>query len=302
MSEQTYHFRNVDHCEMCGSTDAKLLGMRLNQSQGFAPKTKSGIAVSIFRCRCCDFIYPSPEPRPGNLQDHYGIAPEDYWVPAYFEVGNDVFGSQISVTKTLLDFEPGMRAIDVGTGLGKGFAALASAGFDVWGIEPSETFHAKAIEQLGVSADRLRLKSVESADFDDNVFDFVNFDAVLEHLYDPASKIERAMKWLRPGGICYAEVPSSNHLIANLINHALALRGTSYVTHTSPMHSPFHIHEFSLNTFVRHAQRCGSYEVAEHKYSVCSIRHFPKILHPILRRIMEMTDTGMQLQIWLRKK
>lgn len=70
---------------------------------------------------------------------------------------------------------------------------------------------------------------------------------------------------------------------------------------TSPMHSPYHIHEFSLASFEKHAARNAGFEIAPHHYDVASIFHLPGVLHPLLRYIMQRTDTGMQLTVWLRR-
>jgi len=80
-TEISYKFLPVDACPMCMATkkESKLLGLRLNCSQGLRPKLNEGIAVSVRRCNYCDLIYPSPLPIPLNLQDHYGIPPADYW-------------------------------------------------------------------------------------------------------------------------------------------------------------------------------------------------------------------------------
>ncbi len=44
-----YSFEEITICEMCGdhTINHKILGQRLNQSQGLNPKKKSGISVSI---------------------------------------------------------------------------------------------------------------------------------------------------------------------------------------------------------------------------------------------------------------
>src|SRR5687768_18517636 len=82
----TYRFEYVTHCEMCGheSRDHRLLGQRLNKSQGMWPHNKSGISVSVMKCTQCSLIYSHPQPVPLNIQDHYGVPPEQYWQPSYF--------------------------------------------------------------------------------------------------------------------------------------------------------------------------------------------------------------------------
>ncbi|TCK28186.1 methyltransferase family protein [Ancylobacter aquaticus] len=239
-------------------------------------------------------------PIPASIHDHYGIPPETYWRDHYFAVEPDYFGIQIDTAKRLLDFTPGMKALDIGAGLGKTMVALDRAGFATWGIEPSVPFRNKALEMNGISAERLQNAKVEEAIFEERFFDFITFGAVLEHLYDPAESIESAMRWLRPGGIIQIEVPSSGHFMAKLFNLYFMMRGTNYVTNLSPMHAPFHLYEFSLESFRRHATTAG-YSIAHSYFDVASIHQIPRFLHPLARAWMKRNDSGMQLTVYLRK-
>jgi SAM-dependent methyltransferase len=177
--------------------------------------------------------------------------------------------------------------------------ALDGHGFDAYGLEPSPAFHKRALEG-GIRADRLQLASVEEAKYEEGTFDLVSFGAVLEHLHDPATAIERALTWLVPGGLIHAEVPSSRWLVARMLNVVYRLQGLDYVTNLSPMHPPYHLYEFSLASFKRHGERVG-YTVAAHQTFACET-FLPKPLERPTARVMDQTDTGMQLQVWLARK
>ena len=276
------------------------MGLRLNTSQGRSPKRASGIAVSVKRCSECGLVFADPRPVPADISDHYGAPAEDYWPPGYFEYDPSYFSREIGEVKRLLGFEPGMRALDIGAGLGKCMRSLANAGFDAYGIEPSEPFHRKAISEMGADPKRLELATLEAASFPKESFDFITFGAVLEHLQEPSVAIGRALEWLKPGGIIQIEVPSSDHLVSRIINAYFALRGTNYVTNISPMHAPFHLYEFTLRSFEKNGARLG-YAIAHHRYDVCEIMNLPRIVHPVLRWWMRRTETGMQLTVYLRK-
>lgn len=307
MSEQInpriYKFYDVPACNMCGTAtqSAHVIGFRVDRRAERTPRQTQGIGVSVSRCAGCGLHFANPQPRPNALSDHYGMPPEAYWKENSFKPDPNYFGRQIEVAKSLLKANRPLRALDIGVGLGKAVIAMRAAGMDVWGIEPSEPFHRRALETTGLDADRLQCTAVEDAEFREGSFDFVTFGAVLEHVYDPAGAIQRTIKWLRPGGIWQAEVPSSDHLVSRLINAYFRARGTSYVTNLSPMHPPFHIHEFTLASFEKLAARTKGFEIAERYYDVATIYHLPRIMHPVLRRVMERTDTGMQLTVWLRR-
>jgi SAM-dependent methyltransferase len=298
-----YYFENVGKCDMCGNEIAghKVLGQRLNQSQGMQPKKKTGIAVSIMKCRNCSLIYSQPQPIPFDIQDHYGTPPEEYWKESYFKPQPNYFSGQIEDAKKLLGFQNGMAALDIGAGLGKCLISLENAGFQAYGFEPSKPFYERAISKMGIKKENLKLGMMEEMEYAENSFDFITFGAVLEHLYSPAKSIEKAMKWLKPNGIIHIEVPSSRHLIGKIFNFYYRLRGTNYVTNLSPMHVPFHLYEFHLDSFTALGEKLG-FKVEQHRIDVCDIFQIPKIFHPFLRKYMEWTKTGMQLTVYLRKK
>lgn len=297
-----YSFERVAHCEMCGDPveGHKVLGQRLNVSQGLSPKSKTGISISVMKCNKCALIYSQPMPIPEDIQDHYGTPPEDYWRPDYFEIKPEYFAEQIKNAKELLIFKEGMTALDVGAGLGKSMISLKSAGFDTYGFEPSKPFYERAISKMGIEPGKLKLGMIEDMHYPENSFDFISFGAVFEHLYHPASALEKAFTWLKPGGIIHIEIPSSKHLVPRLINFYYRLRGANYVSNISPMHTPFHMYEFDLKSFQELSKKQG-FKIEKTVYDVCEIVFIPKILHPLMTSYMKATNTGMQLTVYLRK-
>ena len=296
-----YTFTSIEKCNMCGASAAKtrVLGKRMNRSQGKRPTKKIGITTTVVQCRCCNLIFSNPMPVPTSISQHYGSLPESYWKPSYFEFDAKYFKDQIDTFFKLHPEHNELRALDIGAGIGKCMIALRDRGFDAYGFEPSEPFYSRALEKMSIARDKLQLSSVEEADYPAEYFDFITYGAVLEHLYDPSSAILKTMKWLKPNGLIHIEVPSSAWLTNKIYNVLYRLQGLDYVGNISPMHPPFHLYEFGLKSFQQHAQQHG-HEVAFHKFMVAST-YLPKVLDPILKPLMAKTDTGMQLEIWLRK-
>jgi len=133
-----YFFEDIKNCELCGeSTELHpTIGFRLNKGQGLNPGKKTGIAVSVSKCTNCNLIYSNPLPIPYSLQDHYGVPPEQYWTPEYFVLDKDHFSGQIEIVKSLLPFKKGMKALDIGCGIGQTMSSLENNGFYTYGIEP----------------------------------------------------------------------------------------------------------------------------------------------------------------------
>ncbi len=287
---------------MCGSmpADHKILGKRLNKAQGKNPKKKTGITTTICKCKKCGLIFSNPQPIPLNIQDHYGVPPEDYWNESYFLLDESYFKYEITKTKTLMPFNEGMKALDIGAGIGKAMIAMKAEGFVAYGIEPSLPFYQRAIEKMGINSQNLMMSTIEDAEYPKNHFDFVTFGAVFEHVEDPAKCLKKALDWTKPGGIIYIGVPSAHWLISKFANAYYKCRCTDYVGNLSPMHSPFHLYEFSPRSFELHAKD-NHYEIALLEYSICDT-FLPKSADFILKPIMRYTNTGMELNMGLRKK
>jgi 2-polyprenyl-3-methyl-5-hydroxy-6-metoxy-1,4-benzoquinol methylase len=302
-TEKKYTFLNVHSCNMCGNPtrNNKVMGIRLNQSQGLNPKSKTGIAVSVIKCAACNLIYSNPLPIPNNIQDHYGLPPEEYWQNQEFKWDENYFKAEIIKLKTLMEIKPGMKALDIGAGLGRTMISLDKAGFETYGFEPSEPFYKKAIEKMGISPNRLKLGSLEDMQYEPNLFDFISFGSVLEHVYNPAKSIEIALNWLKPNGIIHIEVPSSNHYPTRLINKYYKLKGTNYVSNISPMHSPFHLYEFDIKSFKALSAKLN-FSIASNHIEVCEVLNFPRFTHPLLKKWMKLTNSGLQLIMFLKKE
>ena len=300
--EKKYTFKSVDKCNMCGapSDDFIILGKRLNTSQGKNPQDKIGISVTIQQCSKCTLIFPNPFPIPSDLQDHYGIPPEDYWVADYFKVDSNYFGGGLEWIKKLGGEIEGNKALDIGAGVGHCMHALSNAGYDTYGIEPSVPFYEKAISKMNIHPSKLVNQQIEDAEFEENTFSFITYGAVLEHLYDPFLSLKKAIKWLKPDGLMYVEVPSSDWLVNKIINKIYKLKGKDYVANLSPMHEPFHLYEFGLKSFEENSKLLG-YEVVDKTFYVGDT-YLPSIIDPIIKPYMKRTDKGMQLAVMLRKK
>jgi SAM-dependent methyltransferase len=302
--ESIYRFVACDACNMCGhsSTGNRVLGKRLNAPQGLRPKGQAGVCVSVQECVQCGLIYPNPMPVPGSIEQHYGTPPESYWKPEYFEISDDYFSSQIAKLRQLVGPSGGEKrlvTLDIGAGIGKGMIAMERAGFDVYGIEPSGPFREMAISRLGIDPSRIQLASIETAAFEDEMFDFINFAAVLEHLYDPSAMLQKSLRWLKRGGLMYVEVPSSSWLISRAMRLFYRATGSDYVINLCPMHAPFHLFEFTLQSFMQHGRAHG-YEIAFHEYFPCN-PFLPRPFHQLAVAVMARSQSGMQLAVWPRK-
>lgn len=294
-SATLYEFKPQPSCDMCGSAQSKVLGSRLDKRQGFRPRSLSGVSVSVKKCASCDLVYADPLPIPTRVDSHYDMDPAVYFDDELEHV--DLTADQTVLSLT--GFTPGMKALDIGAGLGRTMKQLSAGGWDVWGIEPSASFRKAAIERGGIASDRIIQTTLEDAEFAPGMFDFINFGAVLEHLYSPSDALARAVRWLRPGGVIFVEVPSSRYLVTDMLKVYYRLIGVNYVTNLSPLHPPFHLYEFSHRSFEVNGQRVG-YRVAAHEYEPGQNPLIPRPVDPFLRWMMSRSRRGMQLKVYLQ--
>jgi ubiquinone/menaquinone biosynthesis C-methylase UbiE len=295
-----YSFKEIESCNMCGApvTEFKVMGRRLNRSQGIFPKKKMGIATTVVKCEKCSLIFSNPQPFPLDLQDHYGVMPDSYWTQEYINEVLDITHLMAKLKKTLVTNDR-PKALDIGAGIGKMMVALNKQGFDTYGIEPSVQFYEKAVSHLKIPTNRIECIALEDVVFEENSFDFITFGAVLEHLSDPSMALNKAVSWLKPGGIIEVQVPSSNWLIGKIFNLIYKLTFSDFCSNLSPMHTPYHLYEFHLESFKKHALK-NNYTLVDVEYEICDT-FMPKIFDFILKPIMRKTNTGMEIYVLLRK-
>lgn len=139
------------------------------------------------------------------------------------------------------------RVLDAGCGNGNFTASIAGAGYEVYGIDLSESGISIARRDHSASGARYALASV----YDDyrSIFPGVSeFDAVvsvevIEHLYSPRELVRRAYEGLRPGGVFVVTTPYWGYLkniamaVTNRIDRAL-----------TPLWDGGHIKHFSRKT------------------------------------------------------
>jgi SAM-dependent methyltransferase len=110
---------------------------------------------------------------------------------------------------------PGMRVLDVGTGVGAMAAALARRhpGIELWGLDlrAAQLAQAQLLHPVAayVQGDAARMP------FPDESFDRVHGSWVLEHIPEAAAVLQEVRRVLRPGGQClFLEVDNTTLRVA----------------------------------------------------------------------------------------
>lgn len=156
-----------------------------------------------------------------------------------------------AVRRVLSAYKPA-RLFDLGCGNGTLAAALAAEGYEVSGIDPSES----GISQANRAFPDLRLE-IGSAYDDDLVARFGTFPAVIslevvEHLYFPHHFARTLAGLLEPGGVAIISTPYHGYLK----NLALAVAG-AHDRHHHPLRDHGHIKFFSEKTLIALVEDAG---------------------------------------------
>ncbi|MGH2988397.1 MAG: class I SAM-dependent methyltransferase [Solirubrobacterales bacterium] len=120
--------------------------------------------------------------------------------------------SEIDRTRFLARVPGRARILEVGAGDGRFLARLNADGYRVSGIEPAAGGGAAA-RSRGVAVQNV---GIEEARIDSGSQDAVVLWHVLEHLDDPGEALDRARRWLAPGGRAIVACPDLGSLQARI--------------------------------------------------------------------------------------
>lgn len=101
------------------------------------------------------------------------------------------------------------KVLDVGCGRGALAESIERKGYIVWGIENNPEAFLVASRRItrAINADLSNFATIEKK-LEGNLFDYLIFSDVLEHIYDPFSVLKTYLKFLKNGGKVIISVPN----------------------------------------------------------------------------------------------
>ena len=133
--------------------------------------------------------------------------------------------------------------LDVGCGNGNFIYEMKSLGWDVYGVEPDH-------QSAEIAANKYKLKvfcgSLESAIFEEQRFDVITLNHVVEHLEDPVSVLRHCLDLLKDDGKVVLTAP-------NIDSHGFEKYKKSWYA----LDIPRHFFQFSLQTLSECAMKAG---------------------------------------------
>jgi 2-polyprenyl-3-methyl-5-hydroxy-6-metoxy-1,4-benzoquinol methylase len=197
------------NCLLCGADRRSIV---LEAPEDAA--ATAGPRPSVVRCDACGLCYTSPRPTPAAMQRFY---PEGYsphrlephakalkrkkWWAGWLGWGSPV-------RSALLRHEKG-RLLDFGCGGGKFLAQMHAEGWQVLGVDISDSVVDRVKQALGLPA---LAGDLSAPELDGSSFDLVTMRQSLEHVHDPLEVLRQARRLLVPGGTLMVWVPNIDSL------------------------------------------------------------------------------------------
>ncbi len=179
----------------------------------------------IYRCLNCDlrFIPQKFIKKTEEISAYYKNSPLD---EIYFQ---DFKGRQKNNRRILENIGnfgfplAGGKILDFGCNAGLFLLEAKKFGYEIYGIELSETAIDYARKKLGINSIK-RGGEEKMDDFSDNYFEVITAFDVLEHILSPAAVLDKIYSKLKPGGIFVATFPKMDSFLARILkNHWYAL-------------------------------------------------------------------------------
>ena len=212
---------------------------------------------TIVRCTECSLVMSNPQPDDGMLRKIYDAS---YFIGSDTDVLRDQSNKlkrgtarlQLADISSYLGIDKIAQAhpqlLEIGCGLGNFLVEARQLGFDVHGVDLSESAVATANAALG--EERAQAGQVEELGFTKHSFDIVVLADVIEHVRDPIDFLKYVQGLIKPGGILFMAIPSLDSLSARAM-------GRYWVEFKLE-----HLYYFNRETLTRLMDVCGFEDIA----------------------------------------
>ena len=206
----------------------------------------------VIDCEDCGFAHLWPKPSPGELakfyaESFYESGPSDWHEKEareepYWRIE---FSDRVATLAEILKKRTG-KLLDIGCGGGWFLSYAAAQGWDVLGIEPSQSTW-----RLAVTRAPVLLGTFPEVDVSRKApFDAVHLKLVMEHVSDAHAVFRAVHEVLRPGGAIVVQSPNDFNPL-QLAARRLLDKDPWWVVH------PVHINYFNFDSLERTLYRCG---------------------------------------------
>lgn len=240
-------------------------------------------SVFVVRCRSCGFYYTDPMPfwTKNDLEmlydeEYYSYSQmTDWWalIRRHVNPQRRLDAIQLYGPPKICCF------LEVGCGGGFAMEEAMRRGWATYGQDISEHAAREVKGRLGLD---VFLGPLEDAHFDNDFFDVIYVDSVLEHVLHPSAMMQEFHRILKPCGIVYAVMPNEDALIHDYRDLTYRVKGLKMSPKLTPLAPPYHIVGFTTRTLrllaesngfeVRSLKVAWDYETRRHRKYRWSIK------------------------------
>lgn len=204
-------------CDFCGNKNSDdFVAVLKTRKMKKAPLQSD---FSLVRCNKCGLMFVNPRPKIEYLSRYY----DEEWYGYGKGVVHRASESNSSDNyfkwrfEKISDFCPSGKVLDVGCQTGGLLKCFHDGGYDVYGVELSDSYRKFCIEQFGFMV----FKDLFDVPFENDRIDIVSFIHVLEHVPNPRQQMKKAYDILKLGGLLVIEVPSADSLMFRIFKRNL---------------------------------------------------------------------------------
>ena len=215
--------KNTEPCILCHTIEYKTIHQK-NQYQ-------------YFRCLNCKLVSLYPRPTLQMLKEYY----RDYLSgkPEDIRKWEAMIRPVVTKSADLINFRSrtgGKKMLDVGCGYGFLLKEMMARGWDVEGLEVSQTGRDYARRKWNVP---VYSKPLENLRLPGSTFDVVTLLYVIEHIFNPLDLLSEIHRVLKPEGLILIRWPHTTPVVKILgpLSRKLDL-----------YHTPYHLYDFSPKT------------------------------------------------------
>ncbi len=236
------------HCPICGQL------MRPSDVRGLDRLITGDGPFTVMQCAACEYGVTLPQLSEAELARYYPREYYDFWGYSGEQGGNPLqrlltrfreWSANRSYARQpyVLAGVASGRVLDVGCGNGDLLAHFASRGWEIYGIDPSESA-VKAAQARGAQVHR---GTLEDQPWEPRSFGLITFQHALEHVPSPVHALASASRLLEPGGLLVIDVP----------NWWCWQRRLLFGSRWHPLELPRHLQHFSTRALQRIALGLG---------------------------------------------
>ncbi len=236
--------RQMKKCHICGDSIEKRLLCKVNLTYGSE--------FDLVECAACGVIYFDPMPTTEQLRIFYSAS--------YYDFDKErEEGKGLAFAKQLQRWKKKGQFLDVGCATGFFIDGIRKhSEWEVHGTDFGEGAVKFAREKLKLD---VRHGDLADVGFQDESFDYVHVNNVLEHVLNPASLLRECRRVIKPDGVFFLSVPNGYNDSLDLIHF--------YETERKPARSRSgHIFFFPARTLLRMIDESGFVVVKKKTYSL----------------------------------